>query len=64
MPLQIHHFTAPKKPSYSKIPRKAYAAFNGAIDDKKKETDSSESDTTAKEESADLSLSNSQKLCK
>ncbi|GFS17842.1 phospholipase DDHD1 [Elysia marginata] len=41
MPLHIHHFSAPKKEPYSKIPRKAYAAFTGAIDELRKEKDKS-----------------------
>ena len=41
MPLHIHHFSASKKEPYSKIPRKAYAAFTGAIDELRKEKDKS-----------------------
>ncbi|GFN82833.1 phospholipase ddhd1 [Plakobranchus ocellatus] len=39
MPLHIHHFSDPKKQPYSKIPRRAYAAFTGAIDELRKEKD-------------------------
>ncbi|XP_035827763.1 phospholipase DDHD1 [Aplysia californica] len=58
MPLHIHHFSAPKKEPYSKIPRRAYAAFTGAIDEltqKNKDEDSGDGEGSGKEESSDVS---------
>ncbi|CAL1526177.1 unnamed protein product [Lymnaea stagnalis] len=45
MPLQIHHFSAPKKLPYSKIPSRAYAAFTGAIDELTKDKSGKDEDS-------------------
>lgn len=66
MPLPIHHFSAPKKEPYSKIPSRAYAAFTGAIDeltkDKTKFEDNGDSEGSGKEESDPSAQAKGQKF--
>ncbi|CAG5136440.1 unnamed protein product, partial [Candidula unifasciata] len=60
MPLHIHHFSAPKKEPYSKIPSRAYAAFTGALDeltkDKTKFEDNGDSEGSGRDEPTDPSV--------